>query len=132
MPGIICRFYIEGHCKKGDQCDLDHIDNVCRSWFRNGHCNRENCHFDHIELGEKREGGKFPKHNGDERRNDRSFFQHDDERMERRNDSFQHDDRKNNRNFQQDDRNNRNDDRRNPNGYRRDMRNIEERMDRIS
>lgn len=55
MQRNICRFYIEGHCKKGDECNFEHVDNVCRNWFSRGHCRHgQNCRFQHID-GERRD-----------------------------------------------------------------------------
>jgi hypothetical protein len=44
----ICKHYVMTHCKKGNSCDFDHVDNVCRDYFM-GDCSREDtCKFKHL------------------------------------------------------------------------------------
>lgn len=43
----ICRHYVMGNCKNGDSCNFDHIDNVCRDFFK-ASCTRTNCKFAHL------------------------------------------------------------------------------------
>lgn len=45
----LCKFYVNGHCKKGRDCDFEHRDRVCRDYFNNGSCNRKECNFEHVK-----------------------------------------------------------------------------------
>jgi hypothetical protein len=42
----LCKHYVFGKCTH-DTCKFEHINNVCRSFFSTGTCNRENCKFIH-------------------------------------------------------------------------------------
>lgn len=43
----VCKFFMNGNCKKGDKCDFIHDWNFCRDIFFKGECFRENCRFNH-------------------------------------------------------------------------------------
>lgn len=47
VQGKICKFYMEGECKKGDNCRFKHDDNLCKHYFK-GQCKfGENCKKSH-------------------------------------------------------------------------------------
>jgi hypothetical protein len=39
----ICKFYINGTCKKGTECKFQHVDNICTTFYFQGSCTEQNC-----------------------------------------------------------------------------------------
>lgn len=64
--GKICKFYVKGNCKDGENCKFRHENNICRNYFF-GECKRDNCKFKHTE---KLQNGK---RKGSRRKNTESF-----------------------------------------------------------
>ena len=42
----ICKFYMEGNCKKGNNCNFVHDEKICLDWWE-GNCNKQNCSLKH-------------------------------------------------------------------------------------
>lgn len=51
----LCKFYVQGHCKQGENCNFIHGEKesvptspICKFWAQNGICTRgDNCNFPH-------------------------------------------------------------------------------------
>lgn len=48
----ICKHFVKGDCKKGDNCEYKHVPNVCRKYFFE-ECTRVNCKFSHVRNNTK-------------------------------------------------------------------------------
>lgn len=46
----VCKFYVKGDCKDGNNCKFLHEKNICKSYFFDNKCQRENCKFTHIHT----------------------------------------------------------------------------------
>ena len=56
MNEKVCRFFMSGNCKKGNDCNFVHDSKICRDWYK-GRCNRKDCRFKHVgnqQLRKKR------------------------------------------------------------------------------
>ena len=60
----VCKFFMNGNCKKGDKCDFIHDRNFCRDIFFKGECFRENCRFNHRPLENIRKRNPRPREYG--------------------------------------------------------------------
>ena len=46
---MICKFFVQGFCKKKDECSMVHDPEICRDFFLKGECRRRNrCRFKHV------------------------------------------------------------------------------------
>ena len=44
----ICKFFVKGNCRNGNECKFVHDKNICRFYFLRGYCKRGNvCLFSH-------------------------------------------------------------------------------------
>ncbi|XP_052778408.1 probable E3 ubiquitin-protein ligase makorin-1 [Mya arenaria] len=51
---ILCRYYVHGACRKGDNCNYSHdrhnpVDNVCKYYIRGSCTFGDRCRYDHIK-----------------------------------------------------------------------------------
>ena len=47
---IVCKFFVKGNCKDGNNCKYLHDKNVCRYFFLNGKCrDGDKCNFKHVK-----------------------------------------------------------------------------------
>jgi len=64
----ICRFFMTGSCKKGEECDFLHDDTFCKHYYRNscsyGETCKKNHDFEPQKQYEKHEGNHDEKHEG--------------------------------------------------------------------
>jgi hypothetical protein len=55
----ICKFFVKGNCRNGNECKFVHDKNICRFYFLGGYCKRgDECLFSHdftIKGVEKKE-----------------------------------------------------------------------------
>lgn len=50
---VLCKHYINGYCRNGAHCEREHVDGLCRDFFRTGKCKRgTQCRFTHSNAGE--------------------------------------------------------------------------------
>ena len=54
----ICKFYVKGNCKDGNNCKFLHERDICKNFFFDGKCTRENCKFKHISTLNNNEQNK--------------------------------------------------------------------------
>ena len=52
----ICKFYVKGNCRDGENCKFLHIDGICKHFYFNGKCKFGNkCKLVHdSQLKEKK------------------------------------------------------------------------------
>jgi len=44
----ICKFFVKGNCRNGNECKFVHDKNICRFYFLGGYCKRgDECLFSH-------------------------------------------------------------------------------------
>ena len=57
----ICKFFMNGNCKKGVDCDFTHDDNLCKHYF-NGNCKfGDKCKLSHLIKSD--DNNKYPNAN---------------------------------------------------------------------
>jgi hypothetical protein len=53
----VCKFYVKGNCKDGDQCRFIHEENICKDFFFTN-CTVKNCKFKHTVKLENQTNNK--------------------------------------------------------------------------
>ena len=43
-----CKFYMQGHCNKGQKCEFNHDKNLCKDEYFQGKCIRRSCPYKHV------------------------------------------------------------------------------------
>ena len=60
----VCKHFVKGSCREGDNCSYIHDKNICRFYFLNGNCKKgDKCNFKHTHKLERRDRDRNNRNN---------------------------------------------------------------------